>query len=118
AKDFSPRVSLAYELNPKTVVRTGFGRSYFQEIFGATFNNTANVYPTLISQQVNPASPFSGIFTLAQGPPAIAFPQVPSSGTLPLPDGIGAGYIPRDLSYSYVDAWNFSVERLIAGDLT
>ncbi len=49
-KNLSPRVSLAYALNPKTVVRSGFGRSYFQEIFGATFNNTANNYPTLISQ--------------------------------------------------------------------
>ncbi|MDQ6708187.1 MAG: TonB-dependent receptor, partial [Acidobacteriota bacterium] len=108
-KNFSPRLSFAYELDPKTVVRSGFGRSYFQEIFGASFNNTANNYPTLISQQVVQPNPYTGVFPLSQGPPAIVFPPIPSSGILALPDGIGAGYVPRDLSYSYVDAWNFSV---------
>jgi hypothetical protein len=105
-------------VNPATVVRTGFGRSYFQEIFGATFNKTANGYPTLISQQVQPANPFSAVFTLADGPPAVVFPTVPSSGIFPLPDGISVDYVPRDLSYSYVDSWNFSIQRLIGGDMT
>ncbi len=67
---------------------------------------------------MNQTGPFSPVFALAEGPPAIVFPAVPSSGILPLPDGIGASYVPTNLSYSYVDAWNFSVERLIAGDLT
>ena len=43
--NLSPRLAIAYQLTPKTVIRTGWGRSYFQEIFGNTFNNTANNYP-------------------------------------------------------------------------
>jgi len=31
--DFAPRVGIAYQLNPKTVVRAGYGRSYFPNFF-------------------------------------------------------------------------------------
>ena len=76
-KNFSPRLSIAYQLDQKTVVRTGFGRSYFQEIFGATFNYTTFGYPSLITQQVQPENPFTPVFSLAQGPPQVVFPEYP-----------------------------------------
>jgi hypothetical protein len=116
--NFSPRFAIAYQLSPRTVIRTGWGRSYFQEIFGNTFNNTANNYPTLITQTIPQPNLYTAVFTLAQGPPASSVPAVPEGGILPLPDRIGASYRPADLKYSYVDSWNFSIERLIAGDLT
>ncbi|MFN0102505.1 MAG: carboxypeptidase regulatory-like domain-containing protein [Bryobacteraceae bacterium] len=117
-KNFSPRFSIAYQVTPKMVVRTGWGRSFFQEIFGNTFNNTANGYPTFVTQtpsQVNPATP---LFSFAQGPPSISLPAVPQNGLLQLPDRIGATYRPVDSRYSYVDSWNFSIERLIGNDTT
>ena len=117
-KNFSPRLSITYLLDPKTVVRTGLGRSYFQEIFGASFNYTTFGYPSLITQQVPQADPFTPVFTLAQGPPAIRFPELPSSGRMPLPNGISQSYRPNDLSFSYVDSWNFSLERLFFNDMT
>ncbi len=116
--NFSPRLAIAYQLNPKTVVRTGFGRSYYQEIFGFTFNNIAFSYPTQIVQSITQPSLFTGAFSLAQGPPAVVFPQVPANGILQLPNGIGLNYLPADIKYSYVDSWNFSAERLLAGDMT
>ncbi|MGI8744205.1 MAG: carboxypeptidase regulatory-like domain-containing protein [Bryobacteraceae bacterium] len=116
--NFSPRLAIAYQLNPKTVIRTGFGRSYYQEIFGFTFNNIANSYPTLITQAISQPTTFTGAFSLAQGPPAVVFPQVPPNGILQLPNLIGANYLPADIKYPYVDSWNFSVERLLAGDMT
>src|SRR5206468_547804 len=57
--NFSPRLAIAYQWGSKSVIRTGFGRSFFQEIFGATFNNTANNYPTLITQQVRQSIPLN-----------------------------------------------------------
>jgi hypothetical protein len=75
-------------------------------------------YPSLITQQVQPASQFTPVFTLAQGPPPIVFPSIPESGLLQLPDGISQSYRPRDLSFSYVDAWNFSVEQLFGESTT
>ncbi len=116
--NFSPRLSIAYQLNSKTVIRSGFGRSFFQEIFGATFNYTTFGYPNLITQQVPQTNPFTPVFTLAQGPPAVVFPEIPTSGRMPLPDGISQSYRPNDLSFSYVDSWNLSFERLIGSDIT
>lgn len=116
--NFSPRFAVAYQITPKTVIRTGIGRSFYQEIFGYTFNNTANGYPTLISQQLSQVNLYTGLFELSQGPPPVVFPEVPADGLLQLPDGIGQSYRPRDLTYSYVDSWNFSVERLIGSDIT
>jgi hypothetical protein len=116
--NLSPRFAIAYQLSPKTVIRTGWGRSYFQEIFGNTFNNTANNYPTLITQTIPQANLYAPVFTLAQGPPSPVVPDIPANGVLPLPDRVGASYRPADLKYSYVDSWNFSIERLIAGDMT
>ena len=100
------------------MIRTGWGRSYFQEIFGNTFNNTANNYPTLITQTVQQPNLYTPVFTLEQGPPTPVVPAIPSNGILPLPDRVGATYRPADLRYSYVDSWNFSIERLIASDTT
>ncbi|PYV40175.1 MAG: hypothetical protein DMG09_07390 [Acidobacteria bacterium] len=116
--NFSPRLAIAYQWGAKTVIRSGFGRSFFQEIFGATFNNTANNYPTLITQQVPQSNPFTPVFTLAQGPPAVVFPEIPANGILQLPNGISQSYRPKDLAYSYVDSWNLSVERLVGPDVT
>jgi hypothetical protein len=116
--NLSPRFSIAYQLSPKMVIRTGWGRSYFQEIFGNTFNNTANNYPTLITQTIAQANLYVPVFTLAQGPPSPLVPEIPANGVLSLPDRVGASYRPADLKYSYVDSWNFSIERLIAGDMT
>jgi hypothetical protein len=117
-RNFSPRISLAYQLGQATVIRTGFGRSFFQDIFGSTFNYTTFGYPSLITQQVQPATTFTPVFTMAQGPPPIVFPEIPQNGLLPLPNGISQSYRPFDLSFSYVDSWNFSIERLIAGSTT
>jgi len=116
--NFSPRFAIAYALNTKTVIRTGWGRSYYEEIFGANFNNIAYNYPTVIGQSLPQVNSFTPLFLLTDGPQAPVTPTIPSSGLLPLPPGVGASYIPRNLKYPNVDSWNFSVERLITGDLT
>jgi hypothetical protein len=48
----------------------------------------------------------------------VVFPDIPESGRMPLPDGISQSYRPNDLSFSYVDSWNFSIERLVAPNTT
>jgi len=117
-RNFSPRIGIAYQWDPKTVFRTGWGRSYFIEIFGFHFNNVANNFPNLITQVVNPASLFTPVFSLTQGPPAAVFPAVPSNGRLALPVGLGVNYLPESQRYAYVDSWNLSVERLLDASTT
>lgn len=117
-RNFSPRIGIAYAVNPKTVVRTGFGRSYFQGTFGWTFNTlAADVYPSIVNQQINAPSNFFPAISLGTAPPVPVFPTIPSNGLLPLPDGISTPYIPSNQKIPYVDSWNFSVERSLANSL-
>ena len=115
-KAFAPRLSFAYQFDPKTVVRLGYGRGFDIGVFGSNFGHvvTQNL-PVLAKQDLadsnyNTAASnnISPIFTLnpnnagvplriqpAQtttfGPPAFNFTpilsSISSSGTLPI-DGI------------------------------
>lgn len=65
---FSPRLGVAYQWNPKTVVRLGYGRSYDIGVFGSIFGHaiTQNL-PVLGAQQMN-ANTAGFVFDLATGP--------------------------------------------------
>jgi len=68
---------VAYALTSKTVVRTGYGRSYYQGTFGWTFNNiAADIYPSIVNQDLRTASPFQPVFPLTTAPPPIVFPAI------------------------------------------
>lgn len=127
--NFSPRLGIAYSLNPKTIVRTGWGRSYFPGTFGWTFNTlAADVYPSIVNQDLVSSSSFfpvqfSGTATpgspsLGTAPPTPVFPTIPSNGKLPLPNGIGDSTIPTNQKIPYVDSYNLTVERVVFTDAT
>ena len=51
---FAPRVGIAYQLTPKTVVRMGYGRSYDIGVFGSNFGHTVTQnLPVLLKQNVD-----------------------------------------------------------------
>jgi hypothetical protein len=83
---FAPRVGMAYQINTKTVVRVGYGRSYDMGVFGSNFGHsvTQNL-PVLASQLVQPATTnLEYAFKLDNGPPIFTFPPIPSNGRFPL----------------------------------
>jgi hypothetical protein len=68
----APRLGLAYQASPKTVIRVGYGRSYDMGIFGTIFGHTVTQnLPVLAAQNISPG-PGNTAFALAQGPPAAA----------------------------------------------
>jgi hypothetical protein len=81
-KHFAPRLGVAYQWNPKTVVRLGYGRSYDIGVFGSIFGHaiTQNL-PVLGAQQMN-ANTGAFVFDLATGPPSFV-PATKLGGTLP-----------------------------------
>ena len=50
--DFAPRFGLAYQLNPKTVIRSGAGIYYFRDISNAVFDIVRNIPFTIRQNEV------------------------------------------------------------------
>jgi len=102
-KNFAPRIGIAYQVNPKTVVRLGYGRSFDIGVFGSNFGHTVTQnLPVLANQSLNSLAGDNrtAAFNFANvclpetggydpticGPaaPQTVFPAVPSNGILPL----------------------------------
>jgi len=70
---FAPRLGVAYQLNPKTVVRLGYGRSYDIGVFGTIFGHTVTQNLPVLGQQDysgggSGAQDINTAFFLANGP--------------------------------------------------
>ncbi|MGH9353838.1 MAG: TonB-dependent receptor domain-containing protein, partial [Terriglobia bacterium] len=127
--NFSPRLAIAYALTPKTVIRTGYGRSYFAGTFGWNFNDlAADIYPSIVNQNLSTTNSFFPVQfvsgappaqpSLGAAPPLPVFPTIPSNGRLLLPNGIGTPHIPTNNTIPWVDSYNFTVEHQFGGSLT
>jgi hypothetical protein len=99
---WNPRVGIAYQATPKTVIRAGYGRSFDLGVFGSDFGHvvTQNV-PVLANQSLSAtAGPTSYSFNLSD-PTNTAVPGIgkPTNATSPLaaytpPAANSAGQIP------------------------
>ena len=119
-KMFAPRIGLAYQVNPITVIRAGYGRSFDTGVFGSIFGHTVTQnLPVLANQQINAPTTTGAAFTLANGPTAYAFPTVPSNGLLPAPGTqVSPKARPNPLTFPTIDAWNLSLQRAITPTLS
>lgn len=116
---FAPRVGIAYEINPKTVVRAGYGWSYDLGVFGSNFgHNVTQNPPVLSNQSIQPLNGFSDVFTLAQGPSTLAPITVSSSGTFPLPANINPKFRPATITLPTVYEYNVAFQRQLTGKVT
>jgi outer membrane receptor protein involved in Fe transport len=128
--NWAPRLGVTYQLNEKTVIRAGYGRSYDIGVFGSTFGHsvTQNL-PVLAVQELNAPGQFGRVFTLAQGPPPPVFPAVPSNGMFPLPNGVFARALAQESATAgapgqqkqrlpALDAYNLTVQRQLTNNLS
>jgi outer membrane receptor protein involved in Fe transport len=117
--NFAPRLGIAYQATPKTVVRLGYGRSFDIGVFGSEFGHTVTQnLPVLAAQQLNPTSFTGSVFNLSDGPSAFTFTAIPSSGQFPLPDGVSAFVLPARMRLPTVDAWNVTVQQAITATIS
>ncbi len=145
-KAFAPRLGIAYQVTPKTVVRMGYGRSFDIGVFGSNFGHTVTQnLPVLLKQNYdastftngtgpNPnctaATPCSAnlvqLFSLDAGPnvspginPNDAFPAVPADGFIPLTSQLSGTHIrPIRQQLPTVDAWNITVQRQLTNTMS
>jgi hypothetical protein len=138
---FAPRLGIAYQLTPKTVVRMGYGRSYDIGVFGSNFGHTVTQnLPVLLKQNYdatsytttgasanfNPVVDQNGNpFTLDVGPtglgidPSTAFPDVPSNGFIPLTSQLSGTHIrPTKQVLPTIDSWNATVQRQVTSTMS
>ncbi|MHB8216341.1 MAG: carboxypeptidase-like regulatory domain-containing protein [Candidatus Sulfotelmatobacter sp.] len=128
---FAPRLGVAYQLTPKTVVRMGYGRSYDMGVFGSNFGHTVTQnLPVLIKQNVDASALTAGVatgndipaFTLANGPVAPLFPAIPANGQITFAslggqDG-GVHIRPIKQVLPTLDAWNLTVQRQVTNTIS
>ena len=120
AKMFDPRIGAAYQLNEKTVIRAGYGRSFDTGVFGSIFGHvvTQNL-PVLANQSVSEPGSTGTAFDLALGPPTFTFPTVPSNGLLPAQGyAVSPKARPNPLHFPTIDAWNLAFQRALTPNLT
>jgi hypothetical protein len=112
---WNPRVGLAYQMDQKTVIRAGYGRSFDIGVFGSIFGHAATQnLPILASQDVVSPSTASFAFLLQNGPTAPKPTPVPSNGLLPNPGNLVTSRARLNpLRLPTLDAWNAAVQRSI-----
>ncbi len=132
--NFAPRVSVAYKVTDKLVVRAGYGRSYDIGVFGSLFGHsvTQNL-PVLAAQRLNAPANFARVFTLAQGPPSLpAFfglnappnrggrpnTSLPANGRFFLPDGVQTFALTDKQRLPSVDAYNATVQYQLTNSIS
>ena len=121
---FAPRVGIAYQLLPKTVIRAGYGRGFNAAGVGAVFAQNPEIDPPVqFVQNLNPPNPYTTAIPtfLTSGPPPPARPPVGTTGRYPLPDGISVYFFfdtPDAYRIPLADFWNFSIQQEIQPTLT
>lgn len=119
--NFAPRFSFAYSLNPKTVLRGGYGIFFLPYIGAASgwasgINGFLSFTPQLSSPDgLHPGDPLSNPF-----PKGLQQPTAPGSGLLTnYGQDFGAsgrdGAVDRSARVAYSQQWNFNVQRELPG---
>ena len=119
-KNLAPRLGIAYQIDSKTVVRMGYGRSFDVGMFGSIFGHsvTQNL-PVLGTQSLQPSNNWDQVFNLSTGPqpldPSTILDQQPlgPTGNHLFPNGIRAWIYPDRMRLPTVDAWNATIQRQI-----
>jgi hypothetical protein len=103
---FAPRLGLAYRINEKTVVRSGFGVSYL-------FRDTSQYnFPSNQVSELNAINTYQPAGSMVTGFPAPILLTIPSNGIIPnAPTSLQYSVMPKDLVHGAVQAWNLAVQR-------
>ena len=111
--NWAPRLGATYQIDEKTVIRGGYGRTYDIGVFGSLFGHsvTQNL-PVLASQELRGAENFDAAFNLAQGPTAPGFPdRAQPAVSSRCQTASSRRALPRKQRPPTVDAFNVTVQR-------
>jgi hypothetical protein len=119
---FNPRAGVAYQLNPKTVLRAGYGRSFDLGVFGSEFGHvvTQNL-PVLVNQSISSTGGTTSyafnVDNPATGPNPLSnyVPVAPNAnGQIVNPGAsVNTKARPFQMRLPTLDAWNATIQRSI-----
>jgi hypothetical protein len=112
---FAPRLGVSYRVDPNTVLRAGYGRTFNPLPWSRPMRDP---YPLVIAYGAAGANGFVPVAPLSAGIPAAPNPPI-ETGVVPLPRGVNMrtpeiGNVDRGT----IDSWNVVAERRLPGDLS
>ncbi len=116
---WGPRMGIAYRLNDKTVIRTGYGISFINRIMGQ------QNFPVKQNNAFVAPNSFTASGAMAEGFPAFQEFDVPDNGMVDLSSPENAlfsrqrlTWVNPDMRRPYVQSWNFAIQRTLVHDFT
>jgi hypothetical protein len=109
---FSPRLGLAYRLNDKTVIRSGFGVNWDPWNLARPLRTN---FPILAAFNLAPAA-LSWATTLTDGLPTLPTPTPSTSGRITVPTNYAVNTTTDKFQRSYIMNYNFMVQRDLGGN--
>lgn len=121
-RDFGPRIGVAYRLDNRTVIRSGYARSYAIGFNGANFGAITNDWPNATRQNLKQSDAYLPVLAIGQAPPAFVsgfdvLAAAGNPGQYPTPNSAGFG-ADRHNPDNSIDMWNFTIQRQLPGDMT
>jgi hypothetical protein len=112
-KDWAPRIGLAYTIDPKTVVRSGYGISYAHLNRLGSADELGINGPQVNQVTINQSTPLNnpGFITTAN-----SFPAGLNGPANFNPVNANIAYIPANTRWPYVQTWFLSLQREILKD--
>ena len=126
--NWAPRAGLAYTLNNRTVLRSGYGISYihFNRMGGENILGFTGPFVLRVTQnQVSPGVPRGGQPLCAAGQTRGCFIRTQDGYPADFNDPAKfdasrtrVNYTPRDTRTGYVQTWHFTIQRQLAADVS
>ena len=110
--NLGPRIGFAYAVDPKTVVRSGFGIVFFDQS-GITTPFTVPQFPFIQNVRQATQDSINAPFALSSGPTVAPIAITPNAGL-----GQSVYTADREAGSGYVQQWNLAVQREITNSLS
>ena len=108
----APRIGFAYQVTPKTVVRSGYGIVFIDQS-GITTPFTTPQFPFIQNVQQKTLDSVNASFVLSGGPSVAPIPFTPDAGL-----GQSVYTAKKTAGSGYSQQWNLAVQRAITNNLS
>jgi hypothetical protein len=115
-RDWAPRVGLAYTIDPKTVVRSGYGISYVHLNRVGSADELGINGPQVNIVTINQSVPAGGPLPAGFMRSFAGFPAGFNSPANFIPVNANISYVPKDTRWPYIQTWFLSVQRELMKD--